>query len=220
MTRGIWTTGNNLEEGAGAGAAANLDDRRNCVKGVGAGEWGTSRFMPNCVASGSGSSTKWAPKSMALLVGAALLTTEAARSGASGATARGCGRAGALEGCPAARSRRSLAVPLGVGSGCCGRRPAGIGSDDSGGLATPPRDSDGTKMDDALRAGRPLGATERHELLACIDAIRLPEAVNDPHAVRRLRHRAWAILRQEMRPLQHTLLRGSLPETTLGRGRP
>ena len=30
---------------------------------------------------------------------------------------------------------------------------------------------------------------------------------DDPHALRRLRHRAWAILGQEMRPLQHTLLR-------------
>ena len=52
------------------------------------------------------------------------------------------------------------------------------------------------------------GATERHEQLACIDAIGLPEAVNDPHAVRRLRHRAWAHLGQEMRSLQHALLWG------------
>ena len=64
MTRGIWTTGKSCPAGAGAGAFTNLDDRRNCVKGVGAGEWGTSRFIPKCVASGSGSSTRWAPKSM------------------------------------------------------------------------------------------------------------------------------------------------------------
>ena len=42
------------------------------MKGVGAGEWGTSLFKPNRVASGSGSSTRWAPKSMVLGVGAAL----------------------------------------------------------------------------------------------------------------------------------------------------
>ena len=29
---------------------------------------------------------------------------------------------------------------------------------------------------------------------------------DDPHAVRRLRHRAWLIIGQEMRPLQHALL--------------
>ena len=52
----------------------------------------------------------------------------------------------------------------------------------------------------ACRAGEPA-------LLACIDAIGLPEAGNDPHAVRRLRRRTWANAGQEMRPLQHALLR-------------
>ena len=68
----------------------NLLLRRNCVKGVGAGEWGTSRFIPNRVASGSGSSTRWAPKSMVLVVGAALGRRCPAGSGPFGGV--GCGR--------------------------------------------------------------------------------------------------------------------------------
>ena len=43
---------------------------------------------------------------------------------------------------------------------------------------------------------------------------------DDPPAVRRLRHRPWANLGQEMRPLQHALLWARMPETTLGTGRP
>ena len=38
--------------------------------------------------------------------------------------------------------------------------------------------------------------------------------------MRRLRHRAWLVIGQEMRPLQHTLLWARMPETALGRGRP
>ena len=37
---------------------------------------------------------------------------------------------------------------------------------------------------------------------------RLDHIRDDSHAVRRLRHRAWAILGEEMRPLQHALLWG------------
>ena len=40
------------------------------------------------------------------------------------------------------------------------------------------------------------------------------------HAVRRLRHRAWLNLGQEMRPLQHALLRARMPGAALERGRP
>ena len=53
---------------------------------------------------------------------------------------------------------------------------------------------------------------------ARIDAIGLPEAVNDPHAVRRLRHRPWPNQGQEMRPLQHALLRAGLPGAALEEG--
>ena len=45
---------------------------------------------------------------------------------------------------------------------------------------------------------------------------RLDHKQDDPHAVRRLRHRAWPNFGQEMRPLQHALLRRRVPETTLG----
>ena len=51
-------------------------------------------------------------------------------------------------------------------------------------------------------------------------AIGLPEAVNDPHAVRRLRHRAWPNFGQEMRSLQHALLRSRMPGAALERRRP
>ena len=37
---------------------------------------------------------------------------------------------------------------------------------------------------------------------------RFDHSQDDPHAVRRLRHRAWLIIRKEMRPLQHALLWG------------
>ena len=40
---------------------------------------------------------------------------------------------------------------------------------------------------------------------------------DDHHAVRRLRHRAWAFLGQEMRPLQHALLWACMPKAALGR---
>ena len=43
---------------------------------------------------------------------------------------------------------------------------------------------------------------------------------DDPHALRRLRHRAWAILGQEMRPLQHALLWRRVPGAALERRRP
>ena len=46
------------------------------------------------------------------------------------------------------------------------------------------------------------------------------QLTNDPHALRRLRDRAWLIIGQEMRPLQHTLLRASLPGAALERRRP
>ena len=39
---------------------------------------------------------------------------------------------------------------------------------------------------------------------------------DDPHAMRRLRHRARADIGQEMRPLQHALLWARMPETALG----
>ena len=42
----------------------------------------------------------------------------------------------------------------------------------------------------------------------------------DPHAVRRLRHRPWLVLGEEMRPLQYALLWTRMPETTLGARRP
>ena len=176
VTRGIWTTGNSLDDGAGAGAAANLDDRRNCVKGVGAGEWGTSLFMPKCVASGSGSSTRWAPKSM--IDGGAAPLGRLGRlplccgcggcpawsvSGPTAGSMSPLGVAtgpGRFQGCLAARLP-PLSRTLGVGMGCCGRRPGGISIDDRGGLATRGRDSDRTKTDNALRAGRALGARER-----------------------------------------------------------
>lgn len=51
-----------------------------------------------------------------------------------------CSRSGARR-----RLRRCALPPLsaqGVGSGCCGRRPAGTSPDDRGGLATRARDSD------------------------------------------------------------------------------
>ena len=48
------------------------------------------------------------------------------------------------------------------------------------------------------------------------DAVGLPNLRDDPHKMRRLRHRAWLITGQEMRPLQHALLWARLPETTLG----
>ena len=124
VTRGICTTGKSCPAGAGAGAAANLELLKNCVKGVGAGEWGTSRFIPKCVASGSGSSTKWAPKSMVLYRWAPLgrpgrllpLAVEAARLGPSAVRRRVGVAANVLRpvrGAPAAASlrasRRSLA---------------------------------------------------------------------------------------------------------------
>ena len=43
---------------------------------------------------------------------------------------------------------------------------------------------------------------------------------DDPHAVRRLRHRPWPNFGQEMRPLQYTLLWARMPETALARGWP
>ena len=42
---------------------------------------------------------------------------------------------------------------------------------------------------------------------------------DDPHAVRRLRHRAWLTLGKKW-PLQHALLRGRMPGAALERGRP
>ena len=47
----------------------------------------------------------------------------------------------------------------------------------------------------------------------------LSYSTNDPHEMRRLRHRTWAILGQEMRPLQHALLRARMPGAALERGR-
>ena len=49
---------------------------------------------------------------------------------------------------------------------------------------------------------------------------RLDHTQDDPHAVRRLRDRPWLVIGEEMRPLKHALLRGSLPGAALERGRP
>ena len=75
---------------------------------------------------------------------------------------------------------------------------------------------------DACRSVRVRGLTRCCERL--VRSPVLPAAAlggeNDPHAVRRLRHRAWLIIGQEMRPLQHTLLWPCLPEKALGGRRP
>ena len=64
-------------------------------------------------------------------------------------------------------------------------------------------------------------ASKRRALQAFLHRGAAPERFDhiqdDPHAVRRLRHRAWAILGQEMRPLQHALLWARMPGAALER---